>query len=184
MIKCNTVGDEGKIIIINKGQANFNQIKFVMRARAPKHSKRPVFEKIFIIEGVAHATDGYRMHYANVDAMDNGIYDGLVDKNAQVVLSLCMGHDLSYPDRNSIICKNMEIEFGEEEVNFNKLIRLFYKALPYDSRMLDVDFIKDLFIDEKENWRFSLAGEEQPAYFYNDTNERFAIIQFMKATQD
>ena len=165
------------MITINKGTADFNQVKFVLRARA-KTDFKPVYTKVHVVDGYMHATDSYRMHYAKIESVEDGLYDVITNTAKQIVLNDCTDN-LHFPSKDSILRSTFEVESGYGRCNYNRLIRVFYTHFTYESKMINVEFIKDLFIDEHEMWKLSIAGEDCPVYFSNSADERFAILMTM-----
>ena len=154
--------------------ADFNQLKYVAKARAGDKSREVLqFIKVEVkdTQSYAYATDGFRLHIAEVSSIDSGLYRVLHAKKTELMLEPVPDGIYFYPDVWPLM-PSYDCRLGSFNGNELVAIARINKFLPAQYGM-NYKYILD--IENGDTWDFYYDGNGGPVAFHGDCKKAYIM---------
>jgi len=115
---------------ITKNDVRFNDLEWVLRAKAKKHESFPVFNFLYSKDSEIVCTDGKRLHLSKT-VFPEGLWEIVKSTKSEIWMEKNTDDLINFPDYNKIIPgKDTEIKIemnGDTDTNFFKIAKVMEK---------------------------------------------------------
>jgi len=160
------------MITVEKKYVNFNDVKFVLKAKGTDKS-RPIFSKVEMDYDdvrkckVLICTDGRRLHilYDEIGFFtdcENGQYDIVKSDAKEIVLNLSAEQN-QFPNWKQIIPKEggYRADFNVNVSTTSRIFKYFYNSCPNSSLGVNIDFLEDAYSYSYDRVTVQFSDPEQ-----------------------
>lgn len=168
------------MITILKHDPKYDDIKFVIKAKA-KDEIKPVFYNMYVDEnGVASCTDGKRLHCAKETGLETGFYSVVKITKSEIILNKFETDIGTFPNIKQVIpddasvVKTIEVSGRNLKLNGNAWgITDIIRAMD-ERNTVAINFVNDILGDDNELFKVKIFAMGVPVKF--ESGNKTAVI--------